>query len=308
MRNRMRLKNPVRTTFLLMFMVPFLGAQAPAEAQQPRPCGKGVTIRLKPANTIQGGLLQVEVQSAAPLGQFNAEWSGHPLPFWQDATDKSLHRAILGVDLEHPVGQYTLSLTGDLGQAQSAKCKVLVSIRAGKFTIERLRVAQKFVEPNPEEVARANKERDHLREIFATVTSERFWQGGFHFPLDDAKSAHNFGRRRVLNGVPGSPHGGEDFPAVAGTPVHAPQRGRVVLAEELFFSGNTIVLDHGLGLYTFYGHLSAINVAVGQMIEPGGLLGLVGATGRVTGPHLHWGVTLNQSRVNPLALVSLPPQ
>src|SRR5262249_34494202 len=120
-----------------------------------------------------------------------------------------------------------------------------------------------------------------------------------------AAAARNFGRRRILNGQPGSPHTGVDFPAVAGTPVRAAQRGRVVLAQELYFAGNTVVVDHGLGLYTFYGHLSSVTVKVDDVVELGAVLGEVGATGRVTGPHLHWGVTLNRARVNPLNLVAL---
>jgi murein DD-endopeptidase MepM/ murein hydrolase activator NlpD len=90
-----------------------------------------------------------------------------------------------------------------------------------------------------------------------------------------------------------------------GTPVHAAQRGRVVLAEELFFAGNAVVLDHGLGIYTLYGHLSEIDVKVGDTVEVGAVLGKVGATGRVTGPHLHWGLTVERARVSPLQLVRL---
>jgi murein DD-endopeptidase MepM/ murein hydrolase activator NlpD len=96
------------------------------------------------------------------------------------------------------------------------------------------------------------------------------------------------------------------LPAITGTPVHAAQSGRVVLAEELYFSGNTVLVDHGLGIYTFYGHLSEISVKVGDEVGLGALLGKVGATGRVTGPHLHWGLTVDRARVNPLQIVNLP--
>ena len=87
--------------------------------------------------------------------------------------------------------------------------------------------------------------------------------------------------------------------------MHSAQRGKVVLAEELFFSGNTVLVDHGLGIYTFYGHLAEIDVKVGDALETGTVLGKVGATGRVTGPHLHWGLTVERARVNPMQIVSL---
>jgi len=144
-----------------------------------------------------------------------------------------------------------------------------------------------------------------LRDIFGRVTPERLWGGKFRIPLDGVTTGSNFGRRRILNGNPGSPHGGVDLPGATGTPVHAAQRGRVVLAEELFFAGNTVVVDHGLGIYTFYGHLSEIDAKVGDDLEAGTVLGKVGATGRVTGPHLHWGLTVERARVNPLQLVTL---
>jgi len=131
------------------------------------------------------------------------------------------------------------------------------------------------------------------------------WRGNFQFPLAGITQGTNFGKRRVLNGQARPPHTGADFPAVTGTPVHATQSGRVALAEELFFSGNTVILDHGLGVYSLYGHLSAIGVESGESVKAGEIIGKVGATGRVTGPHLHWGVTVNKARVNPAQLVGL---
>jgi murein DD-endopeptidase MepM/ murein hydrolase activator NlpD len=168
-----------------------------------------------------------------------------------------------------------------------------------------LQVGKQFVEPSPEQIKRADEERQKLRDIFDRVTSERLWDGKFRIPLDGVTTGSNFGRRRILNGNPGSPHGGVDLPGAAGTPVHAAQRGRVVLAEELFFAGNTVVVDHGLGIYTFYGHLSEIDAKVGDALEASAVLGKVGATGRVTGPHLHWGLTVERARVNPLQIVTL---
>jgi murein DD-endopeptidase MepM/ murein hydrolase activator NlpD len=211
----------------------------------------------------------------------------------------------LGVDLEKPPGQYELKVSGQKTAGEKIVCSARIAVKAGKFATERLRVRKEFVEPNPEQVKRANEERDRLREIFDRVTPERLWDGGFRVPLDGVTSGSNFGKRRILNGNPGSPHGGVDLPGTMGTPVHAAQRGRVVLAEELFFAGNAVVLDHGLGIYTLYGHLSEIDVKVGDTVEVGAVLGKVGATGRVTGPHLHWGLTVERARVSPLQLVRL---
>jgi murein DD-endopeptidase MepM/ murein hydrolase activator NlpD len=287
-----------------------LSAQTAPKKRKPttawHDCGHGVSLRLTSPSAAQGSLLEAEVRTPAPLEDLKAEWAGHEVPFWPDATQKNLERALLGVDLEQAPGKYDLKSTAELPGGELFACTVNVSVKAAKFAVEKLTVAKQFVKPNPEEIARANQERQHLRELFATTTPERFWKGAFRMPLDGARNAKNFGRRRVLNGEPGSPHAGVDFPAAAGTSIYAAQRGRVVLAEELFFSGNTVVIDHGLGVYTFYGHLQSLTVAVRDSVEKGALLGRVGATGRVTGPHLHWGLTVDQARVNPMQILSLP--
>jgi murein DD-endopeptidase MepM/ murein hydrolase activator NlpD len=179
-----------------------------------------------------------------------------------------------------------------------------VHVIAGKFATENLHVDNKFVAPDPEQLARAKSEQQKLREIYATVSPQKLWQGRFRIPLAGVTKGANFGRRRVLNGQPGSPHGGVDLPATTGTPVRASQTGQVVLAEPLFFAGNTVIIDHGLGIYTLYGHLSEIEARVGDRIAVGAVLGKVGATGRVTGPHLHWGLSVDRSRVNALQIVT----
>ena len=181
----------------------------------------------------------------------------------------------------------------------------MVEVREGHFAKENLTVKKQFVEPNPEQEARAAAETKRLREIYDSVTPERLWNGPFRVPLDGEFKGSNFGKRRVLNGHPGSPHGGVDFPAPTGTLVHAAQKGRVVLAEELYFAGNTVIVDHGLGIYTFYCHFSEIDAKVGDEVVSGTVLGKVGATGRVTGPHLHWGLEVQRARVNALDIVKV---
>jgi murein DD-endopeptidase MepM/ murein hydrolase activator NlpD len=271
-----------------------------------RDCGGHVELRLSSSATTQGSLVQAEVRSVSSLSKLTANWVGHTVPFWLDNRNENVHRALLGVDVDRPSGQYELTLTGQLQNGQQVGCSARVSVKSGRFVIEKLQVSRKFVEISPEDSKRVEREHQRLHDLFARTTPDRLWQSGFRLPLDGVRTGGNFGRRRILNGQPRSPHTGIDFPSAAGTPVHAAQRGRVVLAQDLFFTGNTVVLDHGLGIYTFYGHLESISVAVGDVVAVGATLGRVGATGRATGPHLHWGLTVNEARVNPLQIVRIP--
>ena len=276
-------------------------------------CGPGVTLKLSAPIASQGSLLILEVWSRKPLVELTAEWNSKSVRFWQVAAVQSVshgtvadkRQALLGVDLEKTPGTYPVVIHLQTTGGEPKSCTLQIRIRAGKFATESLHVEKEFVEPNPEQVKRANEERDRLRAIFDRVTPEKLWDGDFRVPLDGVTTGGNFGKRRVLNGQAGSPHSGVDFPSPKGTPIHATQSGRVALAEDLFFSGNTVVVDHGLGIYTFYGHLSEIDVKAGDALRTGEVLGKVGATGRVTGPHLHWGLTVERARVNPLQLVSV---
>ena len=273
-------------------------------------CGGGVTVRFFPARATQGGLLRLEVHRQTALASVTGEWTGREavrsVPFWPDARYKNLFHGFLGIDLTKPPGKYDLQLNVQPEASDSVNCAVPVSVAAGKFPEEKLAVAPKYVEPSPEDAKRAAEDGERLRAIFATVTPEKLWAGVFRLPLPGIHTAHNFGRRRVLNGTPVSPHSGVDIPAPTGTAIHASQRGRVVLADNFYFSGNTVVIDHGLGVYTFYGHMQTISVKTGDAVAAGAVIGRVGSTGRATGPHLHWGLTLDDSRVNALDIVGLP--
>jgi murein DD-endopeptidase MepM/ murein hydrolase activator NlpD len=278
---------------------------AGARAKDAGACTRGTSLRLSAPESSQGSLLLIEVKSTRPLAEVQGNWDARSIPFWGEVASNMQRRGLVGVDLEKPPGEYELKVTGQTASGEKMSCSARVRVRKGRFATEKLQVGKQFVEPSPEQIKRADDERQKLRDIFDRVTPERLWDGKFRIPLDGVTTGSNFGRRRILNGNPGSPHGGADLPGTTGTPVHATQRGRVVLAEELFFAGNTVVVDHGLGIYTLYGHLSEIDAKVGDALEAGAVLGKVGATGRVTGPHLHWGLTVVRARVNPLQLVSL---
>ncbi len=278
---------------------------AAATAKQAGTCTAGATLRLSAPEASQGSLLLIEIKSTKPLAEVQGDWDRRSVPIWQEATSEKQRRGLLAVDLEKAPGEYELKVTGQTADGEKMSCSAMVTVKKGLFATEKLQVEKQFVEPSPEQIKRANEERQKLRDIFDRVTPERLWDGNFRIPLDGVTTGSNFGKRRILNGNPGSPHTGMDFPAATGTPVRATQRGRVALAEELFFAGNTVVLDHGLGIYSFYGHLSEIGVKAGDTLETGAVLGKVGATGRVTGPHLHWGLTVERARVNPLLLIKL---
>jgi len=177
-----------------------------------------------------------------------------------------------------------------------------VRIAAKSFPTERLTVKEQYVEPPPEVAERIAAESKRLGAIYAARTPTRLTGSPFTRPVP-GEALGTFGARRILNDKPRSPHPGLDLRAAAGTPVHAAGPGRVVLASDLYFSGNTVIVDHGEGLFTLYAHLSRMDVHEGDVLARGDPVGLSGATGRVTGPHLHWGAKIGDRPFDPTALL-----
>ena len=172
------------------------------------------------------------------------------------------------------------------------------------FRTRRLTVDEAFVTPPPSEQERIDREAALLADVWKSPAAERLWTGAFVRPVpQEANSV--FGTRSIFNGKPRNAHGGADFLSPGGTPIHAPNAGRIAVARSLYFSGNTVIIDHGLGLFSMLAHLSKIDVHEGDRVVAGQLLGLVGATGRVTGPHLHWAVRAGGARIDPLSLLAL---
>jgi murein DD-endopeptidase MepM/ murein hydrolase activator NlpD len=212
---------------------------------------------------------------------------------------------VVGVDLDAKAGAHSADVTFRYADGRSRSIREPVTVKAQKFPTTELKVEDRYVELSPEDAARAAREAQETDAIYATLSPECYWSQPFVAPIRGAKDGRNFGHRRVFNGRPRAPHSGSDLRADVGTPVYASNRGRVVLAKALFYSGNAVIVDHGLGLYTMYLHLSRIDVAPGALVERGQRLGLAGATGRVTGPHLHWGVRIVDARVDPFSLLKL---
>ncbi len=216
------------------------------------------------------------------------------------ATDAHRWRALVGIDLDVKAGTYPVTVVGDDGE--SAVYNLIV--RPRKFPTRRLTIDSAFVTPPESERTRIEREAALLVATFNHSTEERLWSGAFVRPVSGAANSA-FGTRSIFNGQARNPHGGADFMSAAGTPIHAPNSGRIVVARNLYYSGNTVIIDHGLQLFSMLAHLSAFDVHEGDAVLAGQIVGRVGATGRVTGPHLHWAVRVGAARVDPLSLVAL---
>jgi murein DD-endopeptidase MepM/ murein hydrolase activator NlpD len=209
--------------------------------------------------------------------------------------------AILGLPLSVGPGDYSLDVLQPGGSDQKLPFKVTPK----EYAVQQLKVAPGQVNLSAENEARVARESKKVRAALDAFTPAAPSTLRFEQPVPGRRSS-SFGLRRMFNGEARNPHSGMDIAAPTGTPIKAPLDGQVVDVGNYFFNGNNVIVDHGQGLATMYCHLSQIHVEVGQQVKRGEVLGDVGATGRVTGPHLHWGVSLNGAMVDP-ALFLAPP-
>jgi murein DD-endopeptidase MepM/ murein hydrolase activator NlpD len=258
-----------------------------------------LTAAVAPKTVVQGGVAEIRVTSDTPLDALVLVDGDRRIPLERDASGRTF-RGLLGVDLDAKTGERELGFESDGGEARIA---LRTRVLKGSFRTQKLSVDPKFVEVPPEELERVKADGERVTAAYRSAEASRRWTS---FAKPVAYPGGNFGSRRVYNGKTTGFHAGLDMAAPKGTPVAAAANGRVALAGDLYFSGGTVLLDHGGGLFTQYMHLSRIDVKDGDVVARGTILGLVGATGRVTGPHLHWGARLNGARVNPEALVALP--
>ncbi len=190
--------------------------------------------------------------------------------------------------------------------ARSDTVRTIVALASGTYAVDRLRVAPNFSAPPDSALAARQKREAELTQALTPVTHDtpRLWTAPFIAPRD-SRVTSSFGNARTFNRVITSRHMGTDYAGAIGAPIHAANRGVVRLVENLYFSGNTVYVDHGAGLLTAYLHMSATRVAVGDTVERGAVLGLVGATGRVTGPHLHFIARYGRVSVDPQSLLRI---
>ena len=267
-----------------------------------------ILLAVFPAPTLAGLTL-------SPANVSNGEvsvlrWQGEPLSFGvvrflDDVIylypDGGGAIALLPIGLDVEQGDYPLhaALVDRHGRTTTAELQLHVGHK--ERPLEQLTLPQNMVTPDAESLARIDRESQQLRKLFA-ARSQRSWRH-FERPVDEEVSSV-FGKRRLLNGLPKSPHSGTDFRSPAGTPVRSLSDGRVVMVADLFYTGQTVVVDHGEGLFSLYAHLSEVLVDEGGELRVGDVLGKVGSTGRSTGAHLHLTVRLLEERIDPLALLA----
>ena len=237
--------------------------------------------------SVPGGVVAIPL----PENAVEARFEGRPA---------LLHRnhALIGLPLDTVPGPYSVDVI-----TRSGTEKVPVHVASKEFPVQRLTIANdRMVNPSMEDLARIGKETKKMRAAYALVSPNRGDLHPFLLPVGGEVSSP-FGRRRVLNGQPRSPHQGLDIAADTGTPIISPAAGVVVVTGNFFFNGNTVLIDHGEGLVTMYCHLHEVHVSEGDVLARGEAFGSVGATGRATGPHLHWTVSMHGAKVDPLALI-----
>jgi hypothetical protein len=238
-------------------------------------------------------MVRVTGVNEKPIGVYEGGW----LNF--GTCGEGCFLAIGAVDIAGGAGNHNIALG-----VEDEKKEFILDVVPKEFPVAEITLQPEKVTLSAEDEKRAERETEMLKAIWAKV-SDRLWEGEFIIPVDNNFSTA-FGVKRIMNKVKTSVHTGLDIRGKTGEPVKATNRGRVAVAEDLFYGGNALVLDHGQGIYSYYMHLSEFRAEVGDIVEKGDVIGDVGSTGRATGPHLHFGIKISETNANPLSVTMLP--
>lgn len=254
----------------------------------------------------QGQIIVVKVPMDDAVTHVQGSFLGRAISFFADSPpgEPKEFVGLLGVDLQDEPGTHELAIEIKNGEHKRQLSYNILVVKE-KFHVEHLKLPKDQVDLDEKSLARWRAEQQLVQEALATDSQMKLWQPSFVEPVN-GKRTGIFGSVRIMNGQARNPHNGEDIGAPLGADVVATNDGVVRLTVDHIFSGRGVYLDHGLGFYSMYFHLSEVLVKEGELVRAGQIVGKVGATGRATGPHLHWGVKLNGARVNPYALLDLP--
>jgi murein DD-endopeptidase MepM/ murein hydrolase activator NlpD len=261
-----------------------------------------MNLELTPSHVVAGSpeLLRLSAPGAASV---TGEWLDRKLEFFLSPASNHEWLALAGVDVEAAPGPSIIHIH-IRGKDAARDFTQPIQIRPAHYRTGVLTVPPRFVTPGPEELSQIDADKALKEKVFSVTADRPLWSGDFRPPVR-AQATDSFGTRRTFNGKLASIHKGMDFRAPMGTPVRAANSGTVVLARLLYYEGNCVVIDHGLGLYTLSMHFSRIEAKEGERVATGDRLGLSGATGRVTGPHLHWAVRWQGAYLDPAKLLRL---
>lgn len=283
------------------------GLIAPAGAAGTGPAEQSSAIILSAREVTNGNTLLMQIDTRPlnpPITAMNIKFQEREFPVYQHPVNPAVYRfGLIAVSYRQTPGPANLTLKWTNAAGDHFR-RIPFKIVAGNYGTDELQVAPGRVMPNKKNIKRAKKEARRVRQIYADGSIAGLWEGDFQLPLD-SEITSSYGNKRLFNRQLKSYHNGVDFRAPVGTPVFAANSGVVKLADDLFYSGKVVIIDHGNLIFTIYAHLSQIDVTSGQQIEKGQQLGLTGATGRVSGPHLHWGVKVHGAAVNPLQFIKV---
>lgn len=306
MNRRTKLSCPEKGISRCGFLLLILGALAASLAALPQtPDADPPPFRLTLVyRALQPGeVIHLRLEGKAAIRLAHARFQGKKYVLWK-IPGQDRYLTFIGLDLGIQPGRYPLQVSVHYADGALHSVSREIQIVEKDFPVKKLWVDERFVTPPAAELERIRAESALLGSIFALATPRWLGDGSFILPCG-GEAVPNFGERRIFNNEPRSPHSGVDISSPLGTPVKAANSGQVVLAGDLYYAGNTVIIDHGLGLFSFYCHFSAIETKRGDWIQKGEVIGRVGATGRVTGPHLHWSIRLRNSRVDPMSLIAL---
>jgi murein DD-endopeptidase MepM/ murein hydrolase activator NlpD len=283
----------------------FLTAALPVHATASEP-KEAPLVTLSPAGVDNGHLIFVEINTHRDSVSVQLTYADRFIPLSDyPARGQGVYFGLIGIPYYSQEGRAQLTLKWSDARGSYEKA-LPFQIRMGDYRSEKLKVQTAKASPSKTDMVRIKKEREAVKAVYAGWHYSRLWTEPFTTPLQSMVTSP-FGSRRLFNGKTRSYHSGVDFRAAVGTPVFAANAGIVKMARDLFFSGNIVIIDHGMGVFTNYAHLSRMDVKPGQFVNRGEQIGLAGATGRVNGPHLHWGAKVNGVTVNPNDLIQRMP-